>query len=299
MKTNNEIKGYKGKAIYNPRGKAGEYCYWACNIYNGCSNNCSYCYCKKGFMGRTWSVVPYLKKCFKNEEDAIKVFIKEVLLNLDALKEHGLFFEFTSDPFLKNTHVLIEKCVKFCMHCDIPVKILTKNNPIKYCDIARWDTDNNKRLLSFGFTLTGHDELEPGANTNIERIEAMHKLHDLGFLTFASIEPIIDFESSLKMIRETLDFCDLYLIGLQSGKKYDKGDLISFVYNIEFPSDFSNTKYYFKDSLLNKAGINREDLPKNCVGRDYKLHETKSSKYNSALPSFNEMSEFIKTNITK
>jgi len=43
-------KQFKGKAIYNPSGKAGEYSYWACNFYKGCSNGCTYCYLKKGVL---------------------------------------------------------------------------------------------------------------------------------------------------------------------------------------------------------------------------------------------------------
>ena len=39
------------KAIYKPKGKAGGYAEWACNLFVGCSNNCSYCYCKKGRSG--------------------------------------------------------------------------------------------------------------------------------------------------------------------------------------------------------------------------------------------------------
>lgn len=45
---------FNGKAIYNPSGKAGEYSYWACNFYVGCSNMCEYCYCKKGFSAMLW-----------------------------------------------------------------------------------------------------------------------------------------------------------------------------------------------------------------------------------------------------
>lgn len=47
--------GFNGKAIYNPKGKAGEYSEWACNFYTGCSNNCQYCYCKRGVMSHAWS----------------------------------------------------------------------------------------------------------------------------------------------------------------------------------------------------------------------------------------------------
>jgi hypothetical protein len=36
-------------------------------------------------------------------------------------------------------------------------------------------------------------------------------------------------------------------------------------------AEISKAKFYFKDSLLKQAGINREDLPSNCVGRDYNM----------------------------
>ncbi len=61
------MKQFKGKASYNPFGKAGEYSYWACNFYTGCSNNCDYCYCKRGVMSSVWSITPKLKSCFKDE----------------------------------------------------------------------------------------------------------------------------------------------------------------------------------------------------------------------------------------
>lgn len=72
------MEQFKGKAIYNPSGKAGEYSRWACNFYTGCSNGCDYCYCKKGILGHTMGGdTPTLKKCFRNEQHAIEVFFNE------------------------------------------------------------------------------------------------------------------------------------------------------------------------------------------------------------------------------
>ena len=104
MKTKTTEKAAKpefnGKAIYNPKGKAGEYAPWACNFYTGCSNDCEYCYCKRGVMSHVWDNKPHLKKCFKDERKALEIFEKELVANLEALRSSSIFFTFTSDPLL-------------------------------------------------------------------------------------------------------------------------------------------------------------------------------------------------------
>lgn len=122
-----------------------------------------------------------------------------------------------------------------------------------------------------GFTLTGHDELEPNASTNDERIEAMRKLHDAGFKTFASIEPIINFADSVDMISATIGYCDLYKIGLMSGKHYSPAVIREFISTAYSVIKLTNAKVYFKDSLLAQAGISRDSLPSCCVNRDYNM----------------------------
>jgi DNA repair photolyase len=263
------------KAIYRPTGSASEYSEWACNFYVGCSNNCSYCYLKKGIGAKILGGrVPTLKKCFRDEDHAYEVFQKEVQENLSELMEDGLFFSFTTDPLLFETKELTMRAINECLYNDIPVKILSKCT--KYIDQFSYElqcTDYDLSKIAFGFTLSGHDELEPNASSNIERIEAMQKLHEAGFKTWASIEPIIDFISSYKMIVESICFCDLFKIGLMSGKKYSQTEILTFFSAVTYTLGFlsPNAKFYFKDSFLKAAGINRADLPSNCVGRDYNI----------------------------
>lgn len=255
------MKTFNGKAIYQPAGKAKEYAQWACNFYVGCSNGCTYCYLKKG-IGK--SVLggdkPTLKKCFKDEENALEVFEKELLQNIDELHKYGLFFSFTTDPMLPETIMLIRNAVWLCLKNHVPVKILTKNASVAIKYSIVYNAFNNMlmnfqgydRKIAFGFTLTGHDELEPGASTNAERIEAMKKLHDAGFRTFASIEPVIDFESSYRMIYATKDICDLYKIGLASGQKVDRGYYERLrTFNLQVVNLFAgtNVKVYWKESV--------------------------------------------------
>lgn len=275
-----ETKNFKGKAIYNPSGKAGEYSYWACNFYVGCSNGCTYCYLKKG---RGSSVLggatPTLKKCFKNEEHALEVFEKELQQNINNLREHGLFFTFTSDPMLPECIDLTWDAVGNAIYNGVPVKILTKRTDW----VSDFITDSRPRsrvdfehnaMYAFGFTLTGHDELELGASTNAERIEAMWRLREAGFKTFASIEPIIDFNSSIRMIKETVGCCNLYKIGLLSGGKYDKTDALTFYYSLIPLLSNTDCRVYFKDSFINLIGLDRQMLASTwskAVGRDYNM----------------------------
>ena len=40
------------QAIYKPKGRAGEYCSYAVNVYTGCNHGCDYCYARK--MANRW-----------------------------------------------------------------------------------------------------------------------------------------------------------------------------------------------------------------------------------------------------
>jgi DNA repair photolyase len=273
-----ETKSFKGKAIYNPSGKAKEYSYWACNFYNGCSNGCEYCYCKKGILSKIMGGdVPVLKKCFKDETHALEIFEKELLQNKEELQKHGLFFSFSTDPMLPETIELTIRASKLCVIHSVPVKILTKVARVN--EVAAWNFEttyrDNKHLIAFGFTLTGHDELEKGASTNQERIEAMKKLHNAGFKTFASIEPIVDFDKSYEMIIKALTYCDLFKVGLMSGKKYDLDEADDFIYNLTNLTTYS--KFYIKEGLSKLTGLDKRELPNNFVGRDFNIFNNKIS----------------------
>lgn len=253
-------KGFDGKAIYNPQGKAGEYSEWACNFFTGCSNDCEYCYCKRGFMSHVWSDKPKLKKCFKDETDALIVFEKELMANIKALRESSLFFTFTSDPFLNDPGVssIHTTAMLLAMENGVRVQALTKRAEFAYSTTYQHLFGRHKDMVAFGFTLTGHDDLEPHASTNRERIEAMKALHDGGYRTFASIEPVVDFESSMRMIQNTIGHCDLYKIGLMSGKgmKYDRWDCLAFVDRVHtlLWHDTNDGRVYWKESVRKILG---------------------------------------------
>lgn len=258
---------FKGKAIYNPSGKAGEYSYWACNFYVGCSNECTYCYLKKGRGAKILGGnKPELKKCFDTYDHALNIFEKELLKNIEDIKKHGVFFSFSTDPMLDETYYLTIEAIEICQANNVPVKILSKS--VEYMDFLDPFDNWDRSKIAIGFTLTGYDELEPKASTNEQRIYSMNVLKEQGFKTFASIEPIIDFKSSKAVIDLCADFCDLFKIGLESGATYNTDEAREFVgwlYSLNKP------KIYMKESLQKLTGITNRDNGCYFVDRDYNI----------------------------
>ncbi len=253
----------KGKAIYTPTGKAGEYAKYACNFYTGCSNGCAYCYLKKGIGAKVLGGdKPTLKKCFRNEEHAIRVYFNELFDKATVqpkadIKEHGVFFTFSSDPCLPETAPLNFAVINQTLALGVPVKMLTKCTAWidKKQGIGLLANPMAKYRLAVGFTLTGRDDMEPNASPNAERIKAMRRIHDMGIRTFASIEPVVDFDASEKCIESTLGFCDHYKIGLMSGKRdYDKVQMRQFVIRSCDLIRRAGTTAYFKQSVVKYLG---------------------------------------------
>lgn len=254
----NDEKKLNGKAIYSPKGAAAEYGKAGCNFYNGCPHNCSYCYLKRGVTSKTLGKTDVtLKKCFRNPQHALEVFHEELFRNLDYLKQTGIFFSFSTDPLIEETQLLTLCAAKAAVLQGVPVKILTKAS-----DYREWTTilgelnEEQRRMIAFGFTLTGCDDMEPGAPSNAERIRVMEELHFYGFRTFASIEPVINPDKSFEMIQATLEFCDLYLIGLRSGVKKDYyvlEDIARLLISVREACIFHrrDIKVYWKESARN------------------------------------------------
>ena len=244
-----ETSNFRGKAIYRPTGKAAEYCQWACNLYNGCSHNCAYCYNNKGITsGVLGGTDVRIKSTLINEEEAFNIFSAELLKwRNEIITDGGLHFNFVSDPCLPETINLNWKCIGFALSHGVPVQVLTKR--------ADWlshptvqDGLGYKSLIRVGFSLTGCDELEPGASPNSERIWALQVLHNAGISTWASIEPIIDPQWSLDVVKKTIHYCNHYKIGVLSGKKsYTPEQIRLFVKEVNALAPLS---VYWKKSLL-------------------------------------------------
>jgi hypothetical protein len=218
-----EDKPINGKAIYTPKGAALEYGRTGCNFYTGCPHECEYCYLKRGITGKALGGNEVrLKKMLKDSDTAWSIFRREAETHIERLRETGVFFSFTTDPLILQTRDLTISAVAFLNGRNVPTWVLTKD--ATFLEDFHFQASilrglENKDIAHFGFTLTGRDDMEPKACKNHDRIMAMRRMSLMGFPTFASIEPVIDWESAERIVREALPWCDHFKLGLRSGVK--------------------------------------------------------------------------------
>lgn len=210
-------------AFYQPKGPAGEYAAqgYGLNLFKGCRGGCIYCYREHGIISKSiGGDTPELLKKFKNEANALARVAHDLVNHKNELvAADGVFATFTSDPGQKATFPLFKQAFDLIIKAGVPVKMLTKftswvNTPEGQELLAKGASTG---LLAVGFTLTGHDELETGASPNADRVAAMKSIHSMGIKTFASIEPVIDQQTSLDMVKAVVGYCDMFLVGLESG----------------------------------------------------------------------------------
>ena len=273
-----------GKVIYTPKGAALEYGRVGANFYTGCPHNCEYCYLKRGIIGKALGGTEVnLKKTLKDPDTAFAIFEREVARHIDECRKHGIFFSFTCDPLIMETRCLTLRAIYHCVENGIPVWLLTKDATFSYdpdwmSAVCEDFTPEQKAMTHFGFTLTGRDDMEPGASTNDGRILAMSRVKQAGFKTWASIEPVIDWDSADKVVIGSLDYCDHYKIGLRSGVKrdyYNPQESTERIFRLVYTITSNDRTVYLKESV-------RRMLRETCSDEVYQalLRETVSMDLN-------------------
>jgi DNA repair photolyase len=245
--------------IYEPKGKAREYSPLAASFYRGCNHGCKYCY-----------VPPILyltKEKFHSELEIRKNIQKQI--DSDFKKNSGceqVFFSFSTDPYnkLEETEKITQYALQKALEYKIPISILTKSKLVlRDLDIFK----SFEKHIQVGMTLTFLSEkksleIEPKASTPNERIEVLKKLKENGIRTWASIEPVIEPEESIAIIKEVFDYVDTLKIGMVSNyegltKKINWEDFLKKI----IPYLRENEKSFYIKTELRNACKNISFLP--------------------------------------
>ena len=238
-------KGTTMRAIYEPKGKAREYCDLAVNLYKGCGHGCSYCYAP--------AVLRMQREEFTNHP-AVRLGILDALIK-DAPKFKGREVQlcFTCDPYqpIDDELQITRDAIKVLKANDITVRILTKGGIRSMRDFDLMEPGRDW----YGATLTFSDHNdsireERYAAAPGERYAAMYAAHHLGFKTWASMEPVKDPEQSLELIMQFHKVVDVFKIGKWNHDKRAKEiDWKGFVLRAVEMLEMYGKEYYLKESL--------------------------------------------------
>lgn len=197
------------RVIYEPQGRALEYSLLAINHYKGCLHGCTYCYARK--MTSKFTAENF-------EEPTARPGMIDNLIR-EAPRYAGtdkrILLCFTCDPYqqLDEKEKVTRSVIEILKRNDIPFQVLTKGGLRAVRDFDLYEAGD-----AFATTLTLVDEKEsaqkePRAALPAERIEAIRIAHAKNIITWASLEPVVDPEQSLELIRMTSDVVGLYKIG--------------------------------------------------------------------------------------
>lgn len=199
--------------IYEPKGKAREYSPLALNLYLQCTHGCNYCYAP--------SAMQKSREQYFNKPEPRKDVIENLKRELARSRPtEQVLLSFIGDVYCETSddNKTTRQSLELLLDARVPVAILTKGGARCIKDIDLFKKFNEH--IQVGATLTFKDanksfEWEPGAASPDERINTLKTLHEAGIRTFASFEPVIDPDESLKLIIETISYncVDVYKIG--------------------------------------------------------------------------------------
>lgn len=196
--------------IYRPAGEAGEYAPLATNPYRGCGHKCAYCY------------VPLAthqdRKTFDEGAVPRAGYQKRLLRDARRYQAAGVdaqvMLSFSTDPFHPGDLGLTAYTLEVLAAHGMGFCTLTKGGERAFPFMSMFRPERD----AFAATLTTLDDdfsrkWERGATLPGERIATLRAFHERGIFTWVSLEPTLDVEASLAIVRETHGFVDLYKIG--------------------------------------------------------------------------------------
>jgi DNA repair photolyase len=231
------------KPIYESKGKAGEYAPLAVNLYRGCGHGCDYCYAPKVLRMKPdefWSN-PHPRK------NVLESLRKQ--LDTGSFKEKQVFLSFTTDPYqpIEETERVTQQALLMFLEYGVNWKVLTKSA------MACRDFNLYREGDEFGMSLTYmdiHDSSYHERQTSFpaNRIKTLKAAKDFGIRTWASLEPVIEPEQTLELIRCSNEVVDHYKIGKVN---YQQSDVNWKRFTLEAVEllEKMGKSYYIKDSL--------------------------------------------------
>ncbi len=243
------------KVIYPPKGKAAEYAQLAVNLYETCRHGCKYCYAPR--------VLHKKPEDFFAPTVPRKDIIKNLLSDAKQLKitddQREILLSFTSDIYQSDMDICKDttrSALSTLLNLNLNITILTKGGKRSLRDLAL--LEHFKNQVRYGVSLTfACDEdsyfYEPNAAPTSERIWALETIYSKGIRTWVSIEPAWSIQDTLKIIEDTHEFVDIYMVGkLNYHPHAAEVDWYEYTIQVVEKLQYLMKNFYIKHDLRNK-----------------------------------------------
>ncbi len=263
--------------IYQPRGRAREYARLACNVYRGCSHACVYCY---GPASTRRSREEFIQA--EPRPDFLTRLSREARKRHDQRQGGQVHLCFTCDPYqpLEDQHGHTSKAIEILHRYGHTVSILTKAGSRALKDLELLGPGD-----SFGVSLTLEpsalgqqlaEYMEPHSARAHDRMANLQvvKAYSDKITTWASFEPVLFPQQTIRMIHRVANFVDLIKVGKYNPHRgedpafaaalvhlHEETNWAAFAQEVAELLQDLNVKYWIKDSL---AGFLPEGLPRSC-----------------------------------
>jgi DNA repair photolyase len=241
-------KPYHGSVIYETVGRAREYRELACNLYTGCDHGCTYCYAPNALQ-RQRSV---FHSQVQPRKDILSKLAKDATGYGKVGERRQVLFCFATDPYCHadTEHALTRQSIRICHQHGLSVCTLTKGGTRSLRDLDLFGAGD-----SYACTLTSLDpdisrRWEPNAALPEDRIEALSAFHAAGVHTWVSLEPVLNADTTLEIIRQTSPHVDEFKVGKLNYRQEAKAiDWARFARDAIALLDRLGKRYYIKQDL--------------------------------------------------
>jgi DNA repair photolyase len=198
------------RTIYEPTGRALEYSPLALSLYSGCGHLCRYCFARK--MAKTYGTPENIFNVPAPRKGLLTELEKKAAKMRGDRREINLCF--MCDPYCPSEGADITRDALLILEkYNLNVSVLTKAGT-KACrdfDIL------SRNCWKFGTTLTcfgkTRKEMEPGAATAFNRLNAIAQAKKAGIFTWVSVEPVFEVDQALEILKWGKDIVNFWKIG--------------------------------------------------------------------------------------
>lgn len=194
-----------------------------------------------------WGAVP--------RKNIIKLFENDARHMHNVNDMRPILFSFVSDPYqpIEAELEITKQALQIASRFSLNTRILTKGR----ATLVRRDFELMKQAnTQLGVTLCFTDdtmrrEWEPNASPVSDRLAILKEAHEMGIFTWVSLEPVINPQQALSVIRKAAPFVDLWKVGKLNHMKSVESlvDWQKFASDVEALLNKFSARYYIKKSL--------------------------------------------------